>query len=95
MYERRQDELRAAHRTIPAVVHDGVQPVCYREDRALFELITDRQLDERVHLEVDGRRRFVEDEDLRLSEQGPREADQLSLADTEADRHCVTTKAGK
>ena len=49
-------------------VHDGVQPVRNREDRARLELLADLRLDERVRFVVDGSCRLVEQEDLWLAE---------------------------
>ena len=48
-------------------VHDGLEPVGDGEDGAAGELGADGGLDEVVGLQVDGRGRLVQDEDLRLA----------------------------
>lgn len=49
------------------------------DDSALGELFPDRLLDEGVALHVDGCGRFVEDEDVRLPQEGSGQTDQLTL----------------
>ncbi len=50
------------------------------DDGALFELLPDGPLDEVVRLEVHGGGGLIEDEDAGLAQEGPRQADQLTLA---------------
>jgi hypothetical protein len=53
------------------VVHDGVEPVGDGDDGTVRKLALDRRLDERIGLQVDGRRGLVQDEDLGLPQQRP------------------------
>ena len=57
---------------LPIIVHDGVEAVSDGEHRTIPELCLDRGLDQVVCLQVDRRRRLVQDQDLGLPEQGPR-----------------------
>ena len=70
---------------LPVVVDDGVESMSHGEDRALPEGDTNRRLNEVIGLEVDGGSRLVENEDSRPFEHRPREADQLTLPNAEAD----------
>mmetsp|Transcript_39959 Transcript_39959/g.77735 ORF Transcript_39959/g.77735 Transcript_39959/m.77735 type:complete len:320 (-) Transcript_39959:2196-3155(-) len=53
------------------------------DHRRGLELSPERFLDQPVGRTVDGGRRFIEKEDLRLSQQRPREAQELALPDAE------------
>ncbi len=63
----------------PVAVEDGVEPVRDREDGAVSELLADRVLDELVRLQVDGGRRLVQNQNLRLAQQRPRQTHELPL----------------
>ena len=64
---------------LPVVVHDGVQAVGDGQQGAAPEGLAERGLDQGVRLHVHGRRRLVQDQDLGLPQQGPGQAQQLSL----------------
>src|SRR6266542_3084767 len=65
-------------------VADRRQPVRDDERRAAGEQQPQRALDLPLRADVDGARRLVEDQDLRVGEQRPRERDELALPVREA-----------
>ena len=67
---------------IPVIVHDGIESMCYGEDCALFELLSDRVLDQIVCLQVHSCCGFIQNQDLCLTEQSASQADKLSLSNT-------------
>lgn len=64
----------------PVRVHDRVQSMGYREDRAIFEFRSYRTLDEVVRFQINGRRGFIQHQNLRLPQQSPAQTDELPLA---------------
>src|SRR4051795_2561562 len=62
-------------------VADRREPVGDDEGRAAVQKPPQRALDLSFRADVDGARRLVEDQDLRVREQRPRERDQLTLAE--------------
>lgn len=63
------------------VVEDCCEAMRDRENRAACKRRAYRRLYKRVGSEIDGGGRLVEDEDLRVAEEGAREAHKLALAD--------------
>lgn len=66
-------------RAPPGVVHDGVEPVGDGEDGAVMELRPDGGLNEVVRFQVHGRCGLIQHKDLRLPQQGPGQAHELTL----------------
>src|SRR6218665_422341 len=64
----------------PRIVHDCVESVGYRQNRATGKLFTNRRLDETIRLQVDGRSRLVQHQDLRLAQNGSCQTDQLAMS---------------
>ena len=53
------------------------------EDGAFAELLPDSGLDQVIGLQIDGRCRFIQDEDLGLPQEGAPQAHQLTLTHTQ------------
>ena len=68
---------------MPVVVHHGGDAVGDGEHSGCGELRPDGGLNEGVCGHVDGRRGLVQDDQLAAPENGPGEAEQLALANTE------------
>jgi hypothetical protein len=64
-------------------VNDGVESVRHSQQRCIFELLSQRALQQRVRLYVHRGRRLIQEEDLGLAQQRASEAQQLALASTE------------
>src|SRR6218665_1668472 len=64
----------------PRIVHDCVESVGYRQNRASGKLFANRRLDETIGLQVDGRSRLVQHQDLRLAQNGSCQTDQLAMS---------------
>lgn len=60
--------------------NDSVETMCNRDHSGLFELGRDQVLDLLLGHHIDVGRRLVEDDQLRLSKDGPANAEQLSLS---------------
>lgn len=65
-------------------VHDGVQPVCDGDDRAVGKLAADGGLNEVICLQVHRGGGFIQDQDLGFPKQSPAQAQQLPLPDAAA-----------
>lgn len=68
--------------TAPGVIHDGVQPVCDGQHRAVHELCPNGHLDEVISLQVDGSRGLIQDQDPGFAQESSGQAHQLPLANT-------------
>ena len=64
---------------VPIIVENSVEAVSDGQHCGLLEDTSDRRLDEFVSLQVNSGRRFVQDEDLWPSQEGPGQAYQLTL----------------
>src|SRR6218665_532736 len=64
----------------PRIVHDCVESVGYCQNRATGKLFANGRLDETIRLQVDGRSRLVQHQDLRLAQNGSCQTDQLAMA---------------
>ncbi len=73
------DRVRAGNE--PVIIQDGVESVRDGQHGALFELGADRVLDEIVRLQVDRRRRLVQNQNLGFAQQSSGQAQQLPLTD--------------
>ena len=73
--------------SLPIRVHDSVEPVSNGEYGAVSELGPDRRLDQLIRLQVHGCRRLIQDQDLGLTQEGPGQAEELTL--THARRVCI------
>ena len=66
--------------SIPIALKHSAEPVSDGEDGAVCELLPDQLGDVVVRLSVQGGGGLVQDEEPALPEEGPAQADQLSLA---------------
>ena len=73
------DDPAPAHYNDLVVVSDGVQSVGNRDDGGVLELGVDTLLDEVVSFHVHIRCGFIQDQELVISKQCPRQAQQLLL----------------
>lgn len=67
---------------LPVVVHDGVESVGNSDDGGALEFLSNRPLDECISVHVDGGSCFVQHQHLRLAQQSPSQAHELSLSHT-------------
>ena len=74
-----QSWRKAGARHTPVVIHDGVEPVRDSDDGGVCKLSPYRVLNEVVCLKVDCRRRLVQHQNLCLTQQSARQANQLTL----------------
>lgn len=79
----------------PRIIHDGVEPMSNGEHSTAVELRPDGGLDDVIRFQVHGGRGLIQHKDLRLPQQGPGQAHELALPDTDREketrRHSVRT----
>ena len=66
------------------IVDDGVEAVCYGEDRSALKLLAHELLDATISVNINARSRLIHQEYLRTAKHGARHTYQLPLPDTEA-----------
>ena len=69
-------------RTVPCVVHDGIEPVSNRKDCTVSKLSPNRLLNELISFQVYRGRGFIENKDFTFTEQRTRQTYQLPLTNT-------------
>lgn len=72
-----------SYRDLLCVIHDGVETMCYGKNSTVLKLTADGGLDQRVCLQVQSGCRFIQHQNLCLSEKSSRQANQLPLTKTE------------
>ena len=73
----------------PVIVHDSIQPVRYGQYCAAFKLWAQWGLDHAVCLHINGCGGFIHHQYLGLPQQGPGQADQLTLANAASLQHKI------